>query len=85
MTSQKISISLRMAADLGLARAQYNLGLMYFSGQGVTQDYAEAVMWYRKAADQGYADAQYDLGVMYNFGKGGQRELCNIHVSNQMC
>ena len=28
---------------------------MYEYGQGVTQDYAQAVMWYRKAAKQGYA------------------------------
>ena len=26
-------------------------------GDGVTQDNAEAVRWYRKAAEQGYADA----------------------------
>ena len=37
-----------------MAQAQYNLGYMYHNGQGVPQDYAEAVKWYRKAADQGY-------------------------------
>ena len=31
-------------------------------GLGVSQDYAEAIKWYRKAASQGYADAQYNLG-----------------------
>ena len=39
-------------------------------GQGVPQDYAEAVKWYRLAAEQGYAAAQYNLGVMYDNGQG---------------
>ena len=34
-------------------------------GQGVPQDYAEAVKWYRLAADQGNASAQNNLGFMY--------------------
>jgi len=40
------------------------------NGQGVPQDVAEAVKWYRLAADQGYAMAQYNLGVMYDNGQG---------------
>jgi uncharacterized protein len=44
----------RPLADKGLARAQYNLGVMYRDGQGVQQDYKEAVSWYRKAAEQGH-------------------------------
>lgn len=43
---------------------------MYDDGHGVTQDYAEAVKWYRKAAEQGYALAQYNLGAMYGNGNG---------------
>jgi tetratricopeptide (TPR) repeat protein len=49
-------------ADQGDAKAQTYLGFMYEYGQGVAQDYAQAVMWYRKAADQGYAPAQTGLG-----------------------
>ena len=33
----------RQLADQGNAKAQHNLGLMYSKGQGVTQDYAEAM------------------------------------------
>ena len=51
------------AAEQGFAAAQYNLGLMYANGQGVHQDDAQAVRWYRKAAEQGYAKAQYNLGL----------------------
>ena len=43
---------------------------MYDNGQGVPQNYAEAVKWYRLAADQGDAGAQYNLGVMYDQGRG---------------
>ena len=43
---------LQPLADQGVAAAQFNLGYMYAKGQGMTQDDAEAVAWYRKAADQ---------------------------------
>ena len=59
-----------MRAEHGDAHAQSDLGNMYRKGQGVPQDYAEALRWYRKAADQGDADAQYSLGNMYRKGQG---------------
>ena len=43
----------RPSAEQGDALAQYNLGFMYSNGEGVPQDYAEAVKWYRMAAEQG--------------------------------
>jgi TPR repeat protein len=48
---------LRPLAEQGNALAQLGLGVMYANGQGVPQDYGQAVVWYRKAADQGDADA----------------------------
>ena len=62
--------SVKKAAEQGNADAQYNLGGMYADGEGVTQDYAEAVRWYRQAAEQGLASAQYNLGGMYTIGDG---------------
>ena len=59
-----------LAAAAGHASAQFNLGNMYDSGQGVSQDYQEAVKWYRLAADQKKAHAQSWLGYMYENGKG---------------
>ena len=38
-------------AEAGDAIAQYNLGVMYEKGQGVEQDFKEAVKWWQKAAD----------------------------------
>ena len=43
---------------------------MYEMGEGVPENYIEALKWYRMAAEQGDAEAQYNLGVMYNNGKG---------------
>ena len=43
---------------------------MYANGEGVPQDYAEAVKWYRRAAEQGYAAAQYNLGAVYATARG---------------
>jgi S1-C subfamily serine protease len=43
---------------------------VYKFGQGVTQDYAEAVKWYRLAAEQGDSQAQLNLGNMYYVGVG---------------
>jgi TPR repeat protein len=47
---------------------------MYVRGAGVTQDYAQAVIWFRKAAEQGDAVAQNNLGVMYANAKGVRRD-----------
>jgi len=59
----------------GTASAQANLGVMYEYEQGVAQDYAEAVKWYRLAGAQGNAPAQFNLGVMYANGLGVAKDL----------
>ena len=48
-------------AERGDANSQFLLGGRYFNGDGVPQDAAEAVRWYRLAAAQGLALAQYNL------------------------
>ncbi len=67
-------------AKQGNAKAQYNLGVMYRKGQGVPQDDAEAVKWYRKAAEQGYAGAQNNLGFMYGKGQGVPQDDAQAHM-----
>jgi TPR repeat protein len=57
-------------AELGNMDAQFNLGFMYYNGQGVAQSYEKAVKWYRMAADQGDVISQHNLGNMYNDGRG---------------
>jgi TPR repeat protein len=53
---------------------------MYHEGQGVAQDYAEAIKWYRLAAAQGYADAQFALGLMYDLGQGVAQNYVRAHT-----
>ena len=57
-------------AEQGQAVAQYQLGLLYANGKGVTKDDAQARQWYEKSAAQGRADAQVNLGILYDYGRG---------------
>src|SRR5206468_1661558 len=52
---------LQPLADQGVAAAQFNLGLMYANGRGVSKDDTAAAKWFRLAADQGHALAQNNL------------------------
>jgi uncharacterized protein len=61
---------IRPLANDGDAAAQYNLALMYMTGQGVEQDKTAAANWFRKAAEQGHAFAQSNLGTLYRDGRG---------------
>ncbi len=61
---------LLIKAERGDSEAQYALGRCYLDGNGVAQDYAEAVKWYRRAAEQMHAFAEYDLGCCYYNGWG---------------
>ncbi len=70
----------RVLAAQGHADAEYNLGVMYESGQGVPRDYAEAIKWYRLAAEQGFAYAQHNLGVMYENGQGVPHDYAQAHM-----
>ena len=67
-------------AEQGDATAQNNLGLMFATGQGVPQDDAEAVKWYRLAAGQGDAKAQFNLGYMYANGYGVPQDYITAHM-----
>ena len=60
----------RPLAEQGDADAQFHLGVMYGSAQGVLRNDAEAIKWYRKAAEQDDAVAQFNLGIMYTKGEG---------------
>lgn len=57
-------------AEVGDAKAQNELGVMYRQGDGVARDKAESVKWYRKAAFQKNPDALYNLGIAYFNGDG---------------
>ena len=64
-----------MAAIQGLAQAQFNLGLCFSKGCGVTTDYVQAFNWCKKSAVQGFADAECFVGLCYFSGEGVARDL----------
>lgn len=65
------------AAAQGYPKAQYELGMMYNSGEvvtTVTKDPNKAAEWLLKAAAQGYPKAQYELGLMHLTGEGVKKD-----------
>lgn len=60
----------RPLAEQGDPKAQFYLGALYYHGEGVPQNTAEAARWYRRAAEGGHAAAQHNLGVMLFTGEG---------------
>ena len=57
MCGDKLYKDLLESAHEGNPLAQYKLGLMYYKGNGVAQDYIEACKWFTLAAAQGVQDA----------------------------
>jgi TPR repeat protein len=57
-------------AKQGDDKAQFEVGLIYYKGQGVQADYLDALNWFKKAAGQGHSSAQYNVGYMNEKGEG---------------
>ena len=57
-------------AELGDSEAQYHIGIIYFSGFGVTKDEGRALNWFKKSAKQGHGASQSTLGWIYHYGEG---------------
>jgi TPR repeat protein len=77
---RKLAGAARIKAEEGDAKAQCDIGRMYYHGQGVQQNYAEALRWYRKAADQGDTKAQYGVGYMYYYGQAVQQDYAEAFL-----
>ena len=60
-------------AESGDPVAQFNLGIRYGKGEGVTKNPDEELGWYKKAAFAGLASAQFNLGVAYANG-----DMCRV-------
>jgi hypothetical protein len=56
----------KKSAGEGYTSSEYDLGLLYSTGDGgVPQDVVQAMMWYRRAAGKGLPAAQYGIGLLY--------------------
>jgi localization factor PodJL len=62
----------KLAADRGLAPAQYRLANLFEKGTGVSRDLTKAMTYYKQAADAGNASAMHNLAVLYASGASGQ-------------
>jgi len=61
---------LRFAAEQGDMEAQCDLGTLYYNREVESNNFEQAVYWYRKAAEQEFAAAQYYLGNCYFYSIG---------------
>ncbi len=59
------------AAEMGDSGAMVELGEMYSSGEGVTEDDAKALNWFKRAAEAGNVSGMVSLGGIYLLGGGG--------------
>ena len=64
-------------AQQGDREAEYHLGALYRSGQGVRKDAKRAYALYSRAARAGHAKAQYSLGLCYLNGTGVTADLAD--------
>ncbi len=61
-------------AEQGDPAVEAALGVMYNSGLGVPQNYAEAAKWFHRAAERGSGSACSMLGIIYTNGYGVSRD-----------
>ena len=71
---EKLEKLMNQAED-GDIDAQYDLGIRYYSGDGVEKDHAKAIKWFSMAAEQDDAQAQFNLGIMYGRGEGVGKDI----------
>ena len=56
------------SANKGNRSAQFNLGIMYFLGEGCEENIVEARNWFEQAGEGGHASAQLNAGLMFDLG-----------------
>jgi hypothetical protein len=70
---------LRKLAAGGNRAAQYSLGMRYATGDGVLQNYHEAVAWFLKAAEQGDNRAPSKLAACFWAGRGASQDYSKAY------
>jgi TPR repeat protein len=60
---------LRLAADQGIADAQFNYGICLTKGEGVSKDLQGAAYYFKLAADQEIAFAQFNSEMSLHDGQ----------------
>ena len=73
------SDTLQKVAEQGDPAAQFAIGAHYATGEGVPQNYTEAVRWFSLAAEQGHIVSQATLGAYYWAGQGVPQDLAKAY------
>ena len=68
----------------GTAEAYSNLGVSYYYGNGVNQDYKKAVQYYQRAAAKGHPFGMYNLAVACENGNGTPQDMDKAFKFYQM-
>lgn len=66
--------NLLQLAESGNAEAQYKVGMAYYNGDGVLQDYKTALSWLAKSVEGNYPAAFGIVGDCFMMGKGVQQD-----------
>ena len=72
--SKKLFFATR-AAKRGNVQAQFDLAMMYASGNGVAKNESVAFAWFHKAARNGHTEAKYYMGLSFLQGRGVKQQL----------
>ena len=72
--SKKLFFAQR-AAKKGNAKAQFDLAIMYASGDQVKRDESKAFYWFHKSARNGNVEAKYYMGVSFLQGRGVRKDM----------
>lgn len=59
-----------MGIEKVAAKAAGYIGMMYLRGEGVEQNFATAMLWFKRGLANGDALCQYEIGLMYLHGYG---------------
>ncbi|WP_369463665.1 tetratricopeptide repeat protein [Citrobacter braakii] len=72
----------QQAAEHGDAEAQYNLGKMYYTGEGLPQNFQKAKILWEESSKKGSAQSLNGLGLLYYAGEGVQEK--NVKLAKEL-
>ncbi|KAK8895708.1 hypothetical protein M9Y10_013592 [Tritrichomonas musculus] len=64
-----------LVANQNYPQAQYNLGIIYYSGQYIPRDINKSIYYYSLAANQNDPQVLYNLGIIYEEGQYIPRDI----------
>lgn len=70
------------AAEHGDAQAQYNLGKMYYAGEGLPQNFQKTKILWEESSKKGSAQSLNGLGLLYYTGEGVQGK--NVKLAKEL-